>query len=228
MSSNSQGDGVAREGPPDILVNSSPDENRRTHQVMTENGVCRTPNRTEIDTTKYRDAMRKIEHKLNVEIGFGWWKRYIAAAFWSNLSLPINLSITLMTALTTAQATTDNLLSQRNYVGLSIATLVMSVLNTFFRPHEQMNANVKLMGKWTEFGNRFESVYYSEYSDCLADYKKRLREYEEIQNDVNAFQNTMTPEMQNFMTDCLHIIARLTVLKRRDKWLDLDNTASDV
>lgn len=206
----------------------TPDENHRANYQVNDNGMCKTPNQTEVDTVRYRDAMRKIEHKLNVEIGFGWWKQYIAAAFWSNLSLPINLSITLMTALTTAQATTDNLLSQRNYVSLSIAALVMSVLNTFFRPHDQMNANIKLMGTWTQFGNRFESVYYGEYSDCLADYKKRLREYEGIQNDVNGFQNTMTPEMQNFLTDCIHIIARITVLKHRDKWLDLDNTASEV
>lgn len=40
-----------------------------------------------------------------------------------------------MTALTTAQATTDNLLSQQNYVALCLATLILSVLNTFFRPH---------------------------------------------------------------------------------------------
>ena len=52
-----------------------------------------------------------VEDNLDKLLGFYYWKRYIASAFWSNISTPINLAITLMTAMTTAQATTLNLFS---------------------------------------------------------------------------------------------------------------------
>ena len=78
----------------------------------------------------YQEAMKKLEARLNKDLGFSWWKKYIAAAFWSNISTPVNLAITILTALTTGQATTSNLLSQRTYVNISIATLLLSVINT--------------------------------------------------------------------------------------------------
>jgi hypothetical protein len=181
-------------------------------------------------------SLSRIQHKLNVDIGFGWWKRYIAAAFWSNISMPINLSITLMTAMTTAQATTQALLSQHFYVSLSISTLVLTVVNTFFRPHTQMNDNIKLMTRWTEFGNTLESVYYSSSSseeiqtmaDKILDCRRRQKAYEALQSDINAFENNISPEAHNFLTDLIHTVARMTILNARDKWLDLDDLARDV
>lgn len=60
------------------------------------------------DHTKHINYLHlvSVEDNLDKLLGFYYWKRYIAAAFWSNLSTPINLAITLMTAMTTAQATT--------------------------------------------------------------------------------------------------------------------------
>lgn len=182
-------------------------------------------------------SLARIQHRLNVDIGFGWWKRYIAAAFWSNMSMPINLSITLMTAMTTAQATTQALLSQHVYVSLSISTLILTVVNTFFRPHTQMNDNIKLMTRWTEFGNKLESIYYSSSSssediqtmaDKILDCRRRQKAYEALQSDINAFENSISPEAHNFLTDLIHTVARMTVLNARDKWLDLDDLARDV
>ena len=73
-----------------------------------------------------------LEDKLNTTIGRQWWKKYISAAFWSNIATPINLAITLFTTLTTGQAATDSLLSQDNFFKLSVATLIISTINTFF------------------------------------------------------------------------------------------------
>ena len=39
-------------------------------------------------------------NSLNKNIGTYWWKKYITTAFWKNISTPINLSITILTALT--------------------------------------------------------------------------------------------------------------------------------
>ena len=179
------------------------------------------------EACRVKNAMLKIEHKLNVEIGFGWWKKYVAAAFWGNMSMPVNLAITLLTALTAAQTTTGNMLPHSSSVGISLATLVLSVLNTFFRPHVQMTENIKLMSRWTEIGNTFESVYYSE-NESFADHKRRLRDYQRIQQEVNAIQNGQSPEHQNFLTDLIHVVVRATVLKSRDKWLDLEHEAPPV
>ncbi len=164
--------------------------------------------------------VKRLENKLNADIGFAWWNKYVAAAFWSNLSLPLNLTITLLTALTTAQTATENLLPRKSYVALSIVALVISVLNTFFRPHTQMMENIKVMSKWTEFGNKFESIYYSD-SD-----RSRLKEYQALQNEINMYENSQSPESRNFLTDLIHIVVRASCLKKRDKWLDtttLDN-----
>jgi hypothetical protein len=163
--------------------------------------------------------MVEIERKLDDEIGFGWWKRYIASAFWSNIATPLNLSITLMTALTTAQATSDKgLLPQKAYEGLSIATLVISVLNTFFRPHALMNENYKLVTKWWELGNKLEEIHYKP-KITPDDIAARYNEYIELQKEVNAHEISQSLEVQNFLTDLIHVIANKTVLRGRGNWL---------
>lgn len=96
-----------------------------------------------------------------------------------------------------------------------------------------MTENIKTMNKWTEFGNRLEAIFYSssnapEGSGSLAEWRKCVKEYEALQADINSFQNNQSPDTQNFLTDLLHVVARVTVLKQRDKWLDLDEGAATV
>lgn len=167
----------------------------------------------------FQDAMKLIENRLNKDLGFSWWKKYIAVAFWSNISTPINLSITILTALTTAQATTDNLLSQKTYVNISIATLILSVVNTFFRPHDQSATMVKMMNKFQSFGSTFEEIYYTDNND-LNDYKRRFDAYTSLQSVINAYKNQdSSPETQNFVSDFIHMVARFTLLKKREEWI---------
>jgi hypothetical protein len=52
-----------------------------------------------------------LRNKLDKEIGYNYWKKYVASAFWSQISTPINLTITFLTAVTTAQSQSENLLS---------------------------------------------------------------------------------------------------------------------
>jgi hypothetical protein len=61
-----------------------------------------------------------------------FWKYYIAVAFWSNIATPINLCITIMSALISAQANSDDLLLVNVYKDISIGFLLLSTLNTFF------------------------------------------------------------------------------------------------
>lgn len=162
--------------------------------------------------------MQRLEKVIDKELGFFWWKRYIAAAFWSNVSTPINLAITLFTALTTAQTTTNNLISQKAYVNLSITTLVLSVLNTFFRPHNQMTDNMKVMAELEKLGDLFETIYYSN-SSSEEDKIRRLDAYKSLRTDVDKYITSVSIEGRNFLTDFIHLIVHNTALRGREGWL---------
>ena len=76
--------------------------------------------------------------KINKEIGFRWWKKYVAAGIWSNVATPTNLIITLITALTTGQVAmqvegkTKVFLSEEANYKLSVTALILSTLNYVF------------------------------------------------------------------------------------------------
>jgi len=172
----------------------------------------------------FKEAMTLLETRLNKELGFLWWKKYIAAAFWSNISTPVNLSITVLTALTTAQATTNNLLSPNMYVNISIGTLIISSINTFFRPHDQSTQMIKIMNKYQHFGTIFEEIYYTDNND-LGDYKRRFDAYTKLQIDLNHYKNQdSSPETQNFVSDLIHLIARFIFLRKSEAWLNYLNS----
>jgi hypothetical protein len=175
-----------------------------------------------MENNQLKHTMKKLQRKLNKEIGFYWWKQYIASALWSNLSTPINLIITIFTALIAAEVTTNNMLSKKVYYRLSIVNLVLSSINTFFRPHIQTLENLKMLTKWMEFGNEFERIYFTECNNT-EDYKRRLGLYENLQNDVNHFQNSHGPEHQNFISDFILLIIRSIYLKRNDRWLEIED-----
>lgn len=193
-----------------------------SHHINIELREMTQQDKDDYEYGKYQ-YMEKLETKINNDIGFRFWSKYVSSAFWSNISLPINLSITMMTALSTGQATTENLLPKGLYVNISIATLVISVLNTYFRPHVQMNKNLEMMNKWNVLGCEFETIYYSE-KKTLVDYERRIREYEEFMKKVNDLKKTENLETQNFFTDVIYTILRSgnCFLKHNNSWLALD------
>ena len=177
-------------------------------------------------TDSYRNEyMIDLETKINTEIGYRFWKKYVNAAFWSYISLPINLSITMMTALSTGQATTDNLLPKSLYINISLATLVISVLNTYFRPYVQMNQNIEYMNKWSVLGCQFEEIYYSE-NQTLDHINLRITRYENLMKSINDLKKAEILETQNFLTDSIHLALRscYCCLKNKNSWLALDKT----
>lgn len=185
-----------------------------------------TPSSTMPSTDSYRNEyMIDLETKINTEIGYRFWKKYVNAAFWSYISLPINLSITMMTALSTGQATTDNLLPKSLYINISLATLVISVLNTYFRPYVQMNQNIEYMNKWSVLGCQFEEIYYSE-NQTLDHINLRITRYENLMKSINDLKKAEILETQNFLTDSIHLALRscYCCLKNKNSWLALDKT----
>jgi hypothetical protein len=180
------------------------------------------------DTTYALNAKEYItflENKLDQDIGFYYWKRYIAAAFWAQISTPINLVITLLTALTTAQATASDILPHSIYSQISIVSLVITTLNTFFRPHVQLNANNELMKKWVELGIEFENLYYDDLEDPKENTKeldKRIKRYKNLQDKINDQRKSEGPGTINFTTDFIHLICMATCISQYKRWLDHD------
>ena len=169
--------------------------------------------------------MKSLELKIDTEIGYRFWNRYVSAAFWSNISLPINLSITMLTALSTGQATTENLLPRQLYVNISIATLVISTLNTYFRPHLQMNKNIELMNKWNVFGCEFEEMYYSEKNN-LFQVNERIHGYEDLIHRIHELKKNENMEGFNTMTDIIYCLLRMCkcFIKNKSRWLAMDES----
>ena len=166
--------------------------------------------------------MMQLQNKLNGELGDLWWNKYVGAAFWSNISTPINLSITLLSAVTAGQATTDKLLSQSLFFKISVASLLLSTLNTFFRPHSQLMENMNTIKAINEFGAKFETIYYSENS-TYTDFDRKYNEYKKLSQEFNKYQIEQTPEQQNFITDLIYwLFRKYSCLKNSYKWLDVD------
>ena len=160
--------------------------------------------------------MKNLEEKINEDLGFKWWKKYIAGAFWNQISTPMNLSITLLTAVTTTQTTSNGFLPENIYKGISIATLIISVLNTFFRPNVRMTENIKDMNEWTKLGSEFELIYYRGDSDL----DKKIEDYKKLLMKMNDLKFSESPEKQNFITDFIHLIALKTCLKFNNNYIN--------
>ena len=182
-------------------------------------------------TTTQAQYVEFLENKLNEDIGWYYWKKYIAAAFWSQISMPMNLVITLITALTTAQANAPNLLPEQIYKNLTYVSLILTVLNTFFRPHEKLQNNIKYMKEWNSVGIAFEKIYYSDVSNSsklsrqsFESMKMLATEYTKLQDNANALRQKEGPDMMNFVTDLLFIICYYTCLRENRLWLEKTTT----
>ena len=164
-----------------------------------------------------------LRNKLDKEIGYNYWKKYVASAFWSQISTPINLTITFLTAVTTAQSQSENLLSHSIYSQIAITSLIITTLNTFFRPHTQYAANTEYLSKWKILGIEFEKEFFNRMEEeSMEAYKLKIEEYQKIQEKVDDLRKSEGTEMINFLTDFIYFICYRTCLRRYKRWLDVD------
>ena len=172
-----------------------------------------------VDISSNKDFVIFMESKLDIDIGYYYWKKYIASAFWSNISTPINLIITLLTAVTTAQTASNNIVSEKTSINLSITALIITALNTFFRPHTKMSSSIELMKKWIELGNDFEELYYTEHKYSIkSDFI--IEKYKELQLRSNTLKESEGPDTMNWLTDLIHFISKKSCIKKYQRWLD--------
>lgn len=155
-------------------------------------------------------SVLNIEKELNKNIGHYWWKSYINSAFWNNFSTPLNLTITILTALTTAETQTKELMTSDTMYKLSLATLLISTLNTFFRPSQQLASANENMGKWRELGNEFEKI---ELDDCVLDEK-----LERLKNLMEKVLELRRQHKTSFLTDLIHLCSRALCIKSKADW----------
>lgn len=163
--------------------------------------------------------LKSYEEKINYDIGYYWWKRYVAGAIWNNISTPISLAITIITALTTGQAATKDLINETTNVRLGMAALIISTLNTFFRPAQQLMENMEKMKLWAKMGTDFEKVYYDRVH-TIEEKRKKLSKYQELFNQVNELKRESAT---NFFTDMVYLVARNCCMTNGVEWIQDDD-----
>ena len=170
---------------------------------------------TTIHIEDLEDEIKGYIEKINQDIGFYWWKRYIYSAFWSNISTPINLAIVVFTAITTGQTATKNLVSEEVSTLLGSTVLFVSIFNTFFRPNEQLAQNQKIMQDWADIGEQFDEIYYDRV------YTKeekivRLNNLEKLFKSMSSLKRTND---SNYFIDLIYMCIRCCCIRSNINWL---------
>ena len=157
----------------------------------------------------------RCSNNINKDAGFYWWKMYTYSAFWSITSTPINLSITIFTALTTAQTTTGSLVGESISAMLGIITLILSVINTFFKPSTQLMANQTLKEKWADIAIEFEDIYH-----CVShnDTEKRNKLSRLVKNWERVCALKKTND-NNYLIDVIFLFSSTFCIRKDIKWL---------
>ena len=154
----------------------------------------------------------RYSYIINKNTGLYWFKRYTYSAFWSLVATPINLSITIFTALTTAQTTTGMLTNTISGT-IGITTLILSIINTFFKPYNQLADNQALKDKWADSGVEFESIY-GEIAHSDEDKRAKLAKLSDIWEKVCTLKKS---DDNNYLIDIIFIIFRITCIKCKRK-----------
>ena len=177
-----------------------------------------------ITTTNIDDESNGYIEKLNYDIGYFWWKQYTYCAFWSNISTPLNLLITILTAFTTGQSATNSLISQSTNTQLGIAALFVSIFNTFFRPTQQLNDNTQILKEWMDIGEQFEEIYYDKVY-TIEEKKGRLANLQTLFMENNKLKRNNS---NNFLIDLIFMAANYLCIKDKIYWIpDVDNNNSN-
>lgn len=168
-------------------------------------------------TEDIEDEINGYIEKINTDIGYYWWKRYIYSAFWSNVSTPINLSIVVFTALTTGQAATQTLLSPQTTTILSSVTLFVSIFNSFFKPYEQLTQNQQILQDWAKIGDEFDEIYYNR----VYTREEKLARLVSLEKLFKSMSTLKRANDNNYCIDCMFIFIRLICIRKNITWVQI-------
>ena len=173
---------------------------------------------SEHDKNKFlrdRFLTRRLENKLDKMIGFFYWKTYVATTLYANISTPINLTITIFTALMTAHSSSStSFISAEMNMTMNLVTFLLSILNSYFTPQKEFNELNEYLMKWSHLGNEFEKTIYTSNS-----YEDKIKSYTLIlDNCVNLYKEQYLKK-RNFLTDLLHVLVRIIFMGSNDRWM---------
>lgn len=146
--------------------------------------------------------------KMNEDIGFYWWKYYTYCAFWSNVSVPINLTITILTALTTGQTATGTLIDNHTSMIFGVVVLIVSIFNTFFRPTQQLNENEEEKKKWTTLGTNFEILYYNCMHIHIPGHTEFLQYFQKVESLFKEVGAAKRDVKHNYLIDFIFVFTK--------------------
>jgi len=177
-------------------------------------------------TRESKENMEFVESKLNKLLYNSWYRKYVSYMFWNNIGTPLNLSITLLSALTATSASNSPVFSENTITSIQISILVISALNTFFRPYVQANNTLKFMLEIQKHGAKFDEIYYTPKSLFKkAEYNEVTEKYKKVFSEFNKYASENSLEQKNIVIDILFLILVNTLLRKEEKdkeWVKLD------
>jgi hypothetical protein len=195
-------------------------------EVVSTNILVDSTERSQNDRMTIRkNNMELIESKLNKVLYVIWYRKYIGYNFWNNIGSPMNLSITLLTALTTSSSTNTSIFSEQSILILQLTVLILSAMNTFFRPYVKANEHLKFMLEIQKFGAKFDEVYYRPKGFFKEEeYHQAAENYKTILFECTKYTSEHSVEHKNLFIDLLYILMVHTVLKKKEEekeWVKL-------
>lgn len=158
---------------------------------------------------------RRLEDKLDKMIGFYFQKTYIAASIYANLSTPINLIITIFTALMTAHtSSSSSFISDDMNLKINLITFLLSILNSYFTPQKEFNELNEYLVKWSDIGYCFETCIYTNNT-----YEEKVENYKKLLSKANELYKDQYIKKRNFLTDTIHTFIRTIFMESNDRWM---------
>ena len=162
----------------------------------------------------YENEVNRLKDHLSYRIGFNYNRTWHCASFWTNVSTPINLSLTLLTALLAADASsTGTLIDSHQYMILSFTTMILTTINSYFKPHIKSTDVNDTLTKWIEQGHKLETL---EFADI--ELKQKYESYVELLKESNVLIKTQASKDRNFLTDWFHAVMIWYRGDEKEKW----------
>ena len=128
--------------------------------------------------------------------------------------MPINLALTLATALIAAQASsTGSLLREHDYMILSFTTMILTTVNSYFKPQIKSMVASSVLTKWIELGYKLDDIIFS-----IKTIEEQYGSYKCLFSDMNK-QAASQAGNRNFLTSWWHYGLRKWYGAESENWI---------
>ena len=168
-----------------------------------------------VSVDEYQRKTKELHDYLNTWIGFYYNQTYYCGWFWTNVATPISLALTILTAINAAQSSTKTFIPDEIYTILSFTTMILTTLNSYFRPNvRSIDANARLV-KWIGFGHQLEHLSF----DVMPEGKAKFEKYQSLLKEMDGFVCIQAAQERNFITDWWHSLMRWKNGDESELWL---------